>query len=72
MHHITNISTLSILEDHELDLILMALAAISPSGGGSKPYTLLRKIMEDTGRDFPNPEKVYRIQQQVGEELQGE
>jgi hypothetical protein len=43
------------LSANELDLILSALAAVSPSGGGSDVYTLYRKLAAQTCR-APLPE----------------
>lgn len=39
------------VNDDELELILIGLRAISPSGGGSAPFTLYRKLAADTGGD---------------------
>lgn len=40
-----NISDLS---THEVQMIQSALAIVSPTGGGSAPFTLMRKITEQT------------------------
>jgi hypothetical protein len=49
----STVSRLLALTDHEIEMIVSALSAVSPTGGGSSPFTLMRKIARDTAVD-PN------------------
>lgn len=60
------------LSSNELDLVLTALSAIAPSGGGSAPFTLLRKLQAETGIDFPAPVRVVLAQRVAAQEFFGD
>jgi hypothetical protein len=51
------------LSQSERELIVLALHAISPSGGGSAPYTLARKLHEEWGVAGFQPEEIYAQQE---------
>lgn len=60
------------LSSNELDLVMIALSAIAPSGGGSAPLTLLRKLQADTGVKLPQLSTVVCAQKTAAQEFLGD
>lgn len=56
------------LSSNEKQSLITALAACTPSGGGSAPYTLLRKLCAEWGIE-PNLESVLAYQERAAREL---
>lgn len=53
------------LSTKQVATIINALATVSPVGGGSAPYTLLREIRQRTGVDESNRAVIENIEQVV-------
>lgn len=60
------------LSDAEMSLVMTALSAISPSGGGSAPFTLLRKLNAQTGAGFPDHQVLGRALKVAAQEFLGD
>lgn len=56
----------------ELSLIARALHACSPSGGGSATYTLARKLHEQHGVAYFQPEEILQLQEIAHREFLGD
>lgn len=59
------------LSADQVRTILAALEAVSPSGGGSAPYTLFRQLRDASGL-APSIVDVVRFQRNAQAELTGE
>lgn len=57
-----------VLDEREARLALLALMAVSPSGGGSAFYTLARKIAAEVS-PWPTEEEVVAVQIRVSQDL---
>ena len=59
------------LSNNEKQILLTSLLACTPSGGGSAPYTLARKLMAEWKMQ-PCEATVLAYQQRASRELAGE
>lgn len=58
------------LSDAEMEIVLNAIAACAPSGGGSQQFTLFRKLSE--GKAPRDPATVVRYQRTAAQEFFGD
>lgn len=59
------------LTNEELKTVLEAIAAVTPSGGGSRIHTLYRKLLEQSPH-LPDSSRVLAFQENAHREFTGE